>query len=61
MFSVSAKVIVRKKDRPDTSATVTKAHGTLLDYDILYPTGEMEEKVPADQLRDMRVRFRAAV
>lgn len=55
--SVSAKVIVRKEGQKDALATVSKAHTTLVDYDIMYPTGNTEQATPAHQLRDMRVGF----
>lgn len=53
--SISANVIVRKDGQQNVRATVTKAHPTLVDYDILYPSGDMEEGVPAHLLRDLRV------
>lgn len=54
--SVSAKVVVQKEGQKATAATVTKAHATLVDYDILYQDGTMEKAVPAHLLRDRRVR-----
>lgn len=53
---MSAKVIVRKEGANDVLATVTKAHATLVDYDILYTDGRVEKGMPAHLLRDMRVR-----
>lgn len=55
MHSVSAKVVVQKEGEKAKAATVTKAHATLVDYDILYPDGTVEEATPAHMLRDLRV------
>lgn len=56
--SVSARVIVDKNGKKPRYATVTKAHPTLVDYDILYLDGTMEEAVPAHELKDQRVSAR---
>ncbi|CAM9490420.1 unnamed protein product [Pylaiella littoralis] len=55
MLSVSAKVIVRKEGQKAKAGTVTKAHDTLVDYDILYQDGTMEKATPAHLLRDLRL------
>lgn len=54
--SVSARVVVQKNGK-GVPATVTKAQATLVDYDILYPDGNMERWTPAHLLRDLRVSF----
>eukprot|EP00904_Undaria_pinnatifida_P000353 jgi/Undpi1/10318/HiC_scaffold_28.g12769.m1 len=56
MLSVSARVVVQKNGK-GVPATVTKAQATLVDYDILYPDGNMERWTPAHLLRDLRVSF----
>lgn len=56
VHSVSAKVVVQKEGEKAKAATVTKAHATLVDYDILYQDGTMEKATPAHMLRDLRVR-----
>eukprot|EP00752_Nemacystus_decipiens_P004466 g4078.t1 len=55
MLSVSAKVVVQKEGEKAKAATVTKAHATLVDYDILYPDGTLEKATPAHMLRDLRL------
>ncbi|CAM9742313.1 unnamed protein product, partial [Ectocarpus sp. 4 AP-2014] len=55
MLSVSAKVVVQKEGQKAKAATVTKAHATLVDYDILHQDGTMEKAVPAHLLRDLRL------
>lgn len=49
--------MVQKEGKKAASATVTKAHSTLVDYDILYQDGTMEEGTPAHVLRDLRVSY----
>lgn len=55
--SVSAKVVVQTEGKKAKTATVTKAHATLVDYDILYQDGTMETATPAHLLRDSRVGY----
>lgn len=55
MNSVNAKVMVQKDGQKAAAATVTRAHTTLVDYDILYPDGTVVEGMAAHMLRDLRV------
>lgn len=53
--SVSANVLVKRVGKKARDATVTKAHDTLENYDILYKDGTLEKAVPVSLLRDKRV------
>ena len=44
-----------QKNGKGVLATVTKAQATLVDYDVLFPDGNMERWTPAHLLRDLRV------
>lgn len=53
--SVSAEVMVKNSKNRVAKGTVIKAHTTLVDYDILYPNGDVQESAPVHLLRDARV------
>eukprot|EP00752_Nemacystus_decipiens_P004500 g4109.t1 len=55
MLSVSANVLVGRRGKRARHATVTKAHISLEDYDILYKDGTLEKDVPVRLLRDKRL------
>lgn len=48
-------MLVRKGGQKAKDATVTRAHASLEDYDILYKDGKLEKAVPVRLLRDKRV------
>lgn len=48
-------MLVRRGGKKARDATVTKAHVSLEDYDILYKDGTLEKDVPVGLLRDKRV------
>ena len=49
--------MVQRRGKKARAATVTKAHASLEDYDILYKDGTLEKNVPVRLLRDKRVRW----
>ena len=50
-------MLVKRRGKKARDATVTKAHGSLEDYDILYKDGTLEKSVPVRLLRDKRVKW----
>lgn len=48
-------MLVKRQGKKARDATVTKAHATLVEYDILYKNGTLEKAVPVNLLRDKRV------